>query len=180
MLDLLELIPDVDYSVVEDTVGFYGPCIKLLVAPSYEQKKLAVSTDGDAIQYIQNPEEELQMLAIREQVAYILLVDQPAYNVVDHIVKSNPRDIEHIRHPHVDHQRYVLDTIPDDGLEYIKEVDETLAFEFITKNPDKIGMLNNQTEDCCWAALNADGSLIRDIRDPDTSMRAYATLVSGV
>lgn len=179
LLELLELIPTIDKTVVETTIHHYGCCIKLIGNPTYEQKKIAVNTDGDAIQYIKNPEEELQLLAIRDQVAYIILVDNPAYAVVEHIVKNNPTNISYIKHPHIDHQRYVLDAIPEDGLLYIENIDEDLAFEFITNNPDKIGMLHNQTEECCWAALHIDGSLIKHIRNPDQSMKSYAVLVSN-
>lgn len=178
LMDLVSMINDVDFSILEETVGIYGHCIKLIDKPTYAHQLLAVSTDGDAIQHIPNPDNKLQMMAINAHNDNLGHIQSPDYDVVEYVIKNNPRMIEHVRSPHIDHQKYVLETIPEDGLHYLTEVDPDLALSFITENPEKIEQMANPTEECCWAALMLNSSLIKAIKNPTPEMESYAKLVS--
>src|SRR3546814_1410211 len=59
---------------------------------------------------------------------------------------------------------------PDDGIQYLQEIDEDIAIRHIQQNPEQIELMVNQTEECCWAALNEDGRLIKKIRNPTPAM----------
>ncbi len=176
--ELLEMISNIDPMVLDGAINVNGNCIGLIANPTADQKVRAVTRDGDAIKHIQDPDHALQVLAIRHDPKNVSLIADPTYEVVDLLLAKNPRTIEFVQAPHRDHQERVLKMLPDDGLHYLKQVDEDIALRYITDNPEKIQMLQNQTEECCWAALTANGKYIKDIRNPTPEMESYAKLVS--
>lgn len=178
IFELVEMINNIDPAVLDATLDINGNCINLIDNPKPDQLRRAVQCDGDAIKHIENPSHDLQVLAIDQDPKNIFYVNEPTYEVVDLLISRNPRSIEFIRDPHRDHQEKVLKILPDDGLHYLQNVDEDIALKYITENPEKIQLLRNQTEECCWAALTANGSYINYIRNPTPEMESYAKLVS--
>lgn len=178
IFDLLSMFTDVDPIVLDATLDVNGNCINLIKDPTDDQKFRAVTRDGDAIKHIEDPEHSLQVIAVQHDPKNVSLIDDPTYEVVDVLVTTNPRSIEFVKRPHRDHQEMVLRKLPDDGLHYLQHVDEDIALKYISENPEKIQLLQNQTEECCWAALTADGSYIKHIRNPTLEMESYAKLVS--
>ena len=178
MFDLVAMIEGIDQKVLDTTLDINGNCINLIIDPTYTQQVRAVKRDGDAIKHIENPDHALQVLAIGHDHKNAQYIDEPTYEMVSLMINSNPYSIEWVKHPHRDHQEIVLKQRPDDGIHYLKEIDEDVALRHITDNPDQIELMENQTEECCWAALYADGTLIKKIRNPSPEMVSYATLVS--
>lgn len=178
IFELLEMMPSLDPDVLDATIDVNGHCIGLIANPTDDQLRRAITRDGDAIKHITDPDHSLQVLAIDQNPKFVMYIDEPTYEVVDLIVSRNPRSIEFVKSPHRDHQERVLKVLPDDGLHYLQHVDEDIALRYITENPEKIELLQNQTEECCWAALTTDGKYIRHIRNPTPEMESYAKLVS--
>lgn len=178
IFELMEMITDIDPSVLDATIDVNGHCIGLIKNPTTDQLHRAVKRDGDAIKHIADPDHSLQVLAVDQNPKWIMYVEEPTYEVVDLLITRNPRSIEFVQKPHRDHQEKVLKVLPDDGLHYLQQVDEDIALKYITENPEKIELLQNQTEECCWAALTADGKYIKYIRNPTPEMESYAKLVS--
>lgn len=178
LFDLVAMIEGIDQNVLDTTLDINGNCINLIENPSYTQLTRAVKRDGDAIKHIQDPDHALQVLAIMHDHKNAQFIEAPTYEVVSVMINSNPYSIEWIKHPHRDHQEIVLKEKPDDGIHYLNEIDEDIALRHITENPDQIELLVNQTEECCWAALTVDGTLIKKIRNPTPEMVSYAKLVS--
>lgn len=178
IFELLEMIANPDPDVLDSTIDVNGHCIGLIQNPSVEQLRRAVMRDGDAIKHIDDPDHSLQVLAIDQDPKNIVYVKEPTYEAVDLLIARNPRSVEFVKNPHRDHQEKILKVLPDDGLHYLQNVDEDIALKYITENPEKIELLQNQTEECCWAALTVDGKYIKYIRNPTTEMESYAKLVS--
>lgn len=178
IFDLVDMIPDIDQKVLDSTLDINGNCLKMITEPTYEQMTRAVTRDGTAIEYVKDPDHALQVLAIQDAEANAGLISNPTYEMVSMLIAKNPYAIEWIKHPHRDHQEYVLKERPDDGIHYLQEIDEDIAIRHIQANPEQIELMVHQTEECCWAALNEDGSLIKKIRNPTPEMVSYAKLVS--
>lgn len=178
LFELVEMIAGLDRALLDETIDYNGNCIKLIDNPTMDQLERAVTRDGDAIKHIEDPDENLQALAVEADPANLKYIADPDYFVALNALKNNPRSIEFIAKPHKDHQEYVLKELPDDGLHYIQEVDEDIALNHIKEYPEQIELLNNQFEEACWLALNANGELIKKIRNPTPEMVSYARLVS--
>lgn len=178
IFDLVSMIDGISAKVLDKTVDINGHCIKLIEKPTDKQLTRAVKRDGDAIKHIPNPAVTLQKIAVAQDHKNIKHIANPDYGVVDTLIGANPYAIEFVAHPHRDHQLKVLNTIPDDGIHYLQEVDDDIALQHITNRPEQIELLVNQTEECCWAALTADGKYISYIRNPTPEMESYAKLVS--
>lgn len=178
MFDLVEMIQDIDVNVLNSTIDINGNCIKLIQDPTYGQKTRAVKRDGDAIKHIKDPDHALQVLACSGNASNLQFIEAPTYELVGTLIAANPYSIEWVKHPHRDHQEIVLKERPDDGIHYLNEIDEDIAIRHIQQNPEQIELMVNQTEECCWAALNEDGRLIKKIRNPTPEMVSYAKLVS--
>lgn len=178
IFELVEMISDIDQKVLDSAISINGNCISLIENPSYAQQHRAVTRDGDAIKHIQNPDHVLQVIAIGHDHKNAQFINEPTYEMVAMMIKENPCSIEWVKHPHRDHQEFILKERPDDGIHYLNEIDEDIALRHITEYPDQIELMVNQTEECCWAALYADGTLIKKIRNPSPEMVSYAKLVS--
>lgn len=178
IFELVDMIPDIDQEVLDSTLDINGNCLKMIKAATYEQMTRAVKRDGTAIEFIEDPDHALQVIAVKDAEANAGLIKNPTYELVAMMITANPYAIEWIKHPHRDHQEYVLKERPDDGIHYLQEIDEDIAIRHIQQNPEQIELMVNQTEECCWAALNEDGRLIKKIRNPTPEMVSYATLVS--
>lgn len=178
IFELVDMIPDIDQEVLDSTLDINGNCLKMIKDATYEQMTRAVARDGSAIEFVEDPDHTLQVLAIQDAEANAGLIQNPTYELVAMMIAKNPYSIEWIKHPHRDHQEYVLKERPDDGIHYLQEIDEDIAIRHIQSNPEQIELMVHQTEECCWAALNEDGRLIKKIRNPTPEMVSYAKLVS--
>lgn len=178
IFELVEMIQNIDPSILDKTIDINGNCIKLIEDPTYQQQVRAVDRDGDAIRFIDAPDQALQLLAVGHGPEFIKHITDPEYDVVSQVILRNPRAIEHVKNPHVDHQERVLKECPDDGLVYINNIDHDLALKHIKDNPEQIELLQDQFEEACWVALNENGNLLKSIRNPTPEMISYARLVS--
>lgn len=178
IFELVNMIQNINEEVLDATIDVNGNCIKLIEKPTVAQLTRAVKRDGDAIKHIPDPDHALQVIAVQHDHKNAQFIEHPTYELVSTMLSANPRSVEWIKHPHRDHQEYVLQRLPDDGIHYLNEIDDDIALKHITENPAQIELMVNQTEECCWAALTADGSYINMIRNPTPEMESYAKLVS--
>ena len=97
-----------------------------------EEQKRKLQNDGNNIQYINNPSEELQLIAVKENGCAIKYIDNPSEKVQLEAISSHPSSIYYINNPCEDAQILAVGQDPNVIID-IKNPTEIVLQEAIKK-----------------------------------------------
>ena len=115
--------------------------------------------DGFSIQYIHNPDKDVQLEAVKQDGFNIQFIHNPDKDVQLAAVKRDGYSIKHIRNPGKDVQ---LEAIKQSGysIRYIHNPDKDVQLEAVKQNGFNIQNIRNPDKDVQLAAVKQDGSSI--------------------
>ena len=120
---------------------------------SKEVQLMAIKYDADWIHWIKNPDEDVQMAAVRKKIWAIDSIVDPTLKVITYVLKSG-------------------------GIKYLEdmnEISDEIQLIACKANHNAIEYIKNQTEEAQWVVLKKDTSKIRYFDpDPTIKMMEYA------
>jgi Fe2+ or Zn2+ uptake regulation protein len=155
-----------------------GYAIQYINNPTEEVQKIAVQHYGNAIQYINNPTEEVQRLAVQQNGYAIYYIENPTEEVQRLAVQQNGTAIEYIKNPSEEIQKIA---VQQNGREirYIKNPSEEIQKIAVQQNGREIRYIKNPSEKVRRLAVKENGSAIRYIKDPSETVKRLAVQQTG-
>lgn len=156
--------------IVITIFGFVGCAKKALTHEEYkkvlqqefktmsQQEQIeAIKKDGSKIMAVENPNEDLQLLAVRKNG-----------------VIANYSNISYIRNPT---ENVKLEVIRQsfNGIQYIKNPNETLQLEAVKQNGEAIQYIKNPSEAVKLEAVKQNGNVIKYILYPSKNIKNIAS-----
>ena len=138
--------------------------IKDIDNPSEELQLIAVKLNGNTIQYINNPSEEIQLIAVRQDGWAIQYINNPSEELQLIAVKQNGWVIQYINNPSEELQ---LEAAKQNGLviQYIDNPSEEVQIAAVKQNGNAIQYIDNPSEEVQLVAVRQDEYVIRYIID---------------
>ena len=123
------------------------------------------------IKFIDNPSEELQLMAVGKDTHLIQYIDNQSEEVQLRAVEKDPRSIEYIKNPSEEVQ---LRAVEKDiySIEYIKNPSEEIQLKIIDVNPSLIQFINNPSEEVQLKVVDIDGLFVQ-IKNPTDKVKNY-------
>ena len=153
--------------------------IQFLENPSEELKQLAVSKNGDLISYIKNPSEEIQIIAVKQDAYHIIDIKSPSELVQLAAVEQNPTVINHIENPTekakilaVSLSPYLFIKMENPSLEVLKTAIKTNGYY--------IKDIENPSEELKRLAVEQDFHNIEYIKNPSEELKKIAIKQNGI
>ena len=170
--------PDVSERVQLVAVTQEGYAIRYIENPSERVQLAAVTQDGNAIRYIENPSERVQLVAVTENGTAIQYIKNPSERVQLVAVTENGGAIEYIKNPT---ERVQLAAVTQNGwaIRYIENPSERVQLAAVTQNGNAIEYIKNPSERVQLAAVTQDGYAIRYIENPSERVQLAAVTQDG-
>jgi hypothetical protein len=158
--------------------------IKWISNPSEQECLKAIYENPNYIEFIEDPNEEIQLAAIMQpnvNIASIFnKIADPFPSIWIVAIKNDPDRILSMDRPHEMFQIAALEVKP--GLiskmltngTWSKKASR-VAFEL---DPNMFPYLENPSEEECWKALQTNPAFITRIKNPSEEMQSYAVIVS--
>jgi hypothetical protein len=145
--------------------------------PMYFQKFM-VSYDGTAIRFIENPSEEIQLAAIKENGLAIRYIQNPSEEVQLVAVKKYGTTIQYIQNPSEEVQ---LAAVKQDGyaIQFIENPSEKVQLAAVKNYGRAIRFIENPSEEIQLAAIKENGLAIRYIQNPSEEVQLVAVKKYG-
>lgn len=156
--------------------------IKWIQNPTEEECLKAVYANPNYIEYIEEPNENVQVAAIKNKLArpgaIFKLIKNPVQAVWVELVRERPSSILEMRNPNEGLQMAAIETkidlILDNRINWAHSV-RRYAFE---QDPNYFPALVDPSEDDCWIGLRANSNFITLIKDPTPEMLAFSIIVA--
>lgn len=131
-----------------------------------EEQIEAVQSHSSAIKFINNPSEEIQLIAVQDgdSFAYVF-IDNPTENVKLSTVQENPDMLEYIHDPSEEVQLTAIRHDPY-TIRYIENPSETIQIAALKINDAVIRWIDNPTEKVQILAIRADEFNVQYIKNP--------------
>jgi hypothetical protein len=126
--------------------------IKSIENPSEEVQLIAVQQDGDTIQYIENPSEEVQLSAVRQKGSSIRYIKNPSEEVQLAAIEQNYVGFRYIENPS---EEAMLKVVQINGF-YIKYcIDPSIAVQLaaVQNTASAITLIENPSKEVQIAAI---------------------------
>jgi hypothetical protein len=167
-----------DVNFQSDAIKKYNYGFKHIDNPSEELKILAVGQNGSVIQFIKNPSEAVQLAAVKQNGNAIKYIKNPSEAVQLEAVKENGNVIEFIKNPPEDVQLYAVNK---DGFNiyYIKKPSEAVQLAAVKQNGGAIEMIADllPSEAVQLAAVRQNGrAAIHWIKNPSEVVQLAAVM----
>ena len=142
-------------------------------------KWVAIKSDGEAIKYIENPSEKMQLEAIKHTDGLYSLyktiegIKNPTEKVQWEAIKFDPSCIEYIKNPS---EKMQLEVVKQNGenIRYIKNPSEELQMMAIKDDGSNITYIKNPTEKVIFESLKEDTKNIQYIDNPSEKVKKIA------
>jgi hypothetical protein len=165
----------------QEYTGIIGQSI-MWAAITYEEED-ADADDNDtygyeALQYIKNPNEALQLAAIKENADVIKYIENPSEAVQLAAIKENADVIKYIENPSEAVQLAAVeqDTV---ALQYIKNPSEAVQWAAVKQNGRAIEYIKNPSEEMQLVAVKQNGRAIEYIKKPSEAVQLAAVNQKG-
>lgn len=132
----------------------------------------AIKVDCNYIDYLNDPFEEIVMIAIQSNPHYLLQIENPTDEMKWLALKKDPRIIEHISNPDPEMIEYALKTNPVVAI-YLDNMPSDAIVKAVRCDHKAIQSVE-QTEELCWEAIRAHPEAIAHISQPTIEMCMYA------
>ena len=128
----------------------------------------AVEYDPWALEYIDNPSEEVQVQALKKNSNVFKLIDNPSEEVQKVAVQSNAYNIVNIENPSEEIQKLAVSN-RGYAIKFIKNPSEELQIEAVRRSPSAIRHIKNPSEKVQIEAVRCDTNcwgVLGDIENP--------------
>ena len=146
--------------------------------PNEEVQLEAVKKYEDAIRFIPNPSEEVQLEAVKKNGLVIRYIKNPSEEVQLEAVKKNGFAIDYIKNPS---EEVKLEAVKQNGLAigYIPNPSEELKLEAVKRDGFAIRHIQNPSEEVQLEAVKKNAYAIRDIPNPSEEVQLEAVKENG-
>ncbi len=125
----LEYIKIKTPKVIEEAVRTKGWAIQFIENPSEELQIIAVSRDYDAIKYIEDPSEKVQLKAIQTYYAAIKFINKPTLKAKIEAVKSNGEAINYMNNYDLDEIKLFIEA----NINVVKYIYESIDVDLVVE-----------------------------------------------
>jgi hypothetical protein len=139
----------------------------------------AVKQDGNAIQFITNPSEAVQLAAVNRSGLAIYYIKNPSEAVQLAAVNRSGDAIYYIKNPSEAVQLAAVNK-NGDAIRIIKKPSEAVQLAAVKQDGYAIQYIKNPSEAVQLAAVNYDGYAIQYIKNPSEAVQLAAVNQSGV
>ena len=125
----LEYIKIKTPKVIEEAVRTKGWAIQFIENPSEELQIIAVSRDYDSIKYIEDPSEKVQLKAIQTYYAAIKFINKPTLKAKIEAVKSNGEAINYMNNYDLDEIKLFIEA----NINVVKYIYESIDVDLVVE-----------------------------------------------
>ena len=125
----LEYIKIKTPKVIEAAVRTKGWAIQFIEKPSEELQIIAVSRDYDAIKYIKDPSEKVQLKAIQTYYAAIKFINKPTLKAKIEAIKSNGEAINYMNNYDLDEIKLCIEA----NINVVKYIYESIDVDLVVE-----------------------------------------------
>ena len=147
--------------------------IQYMKNPNIEVQIAAVRDIGYSIQYIKNPSEEVQLAAVKQNPHSIQYIKNPSEEVQLAAVRDIGYSIQYIKNPSEEVKLAAVQQNPY-SFQYIKNPSEELQLAAIQQNSYSIEYIKNPNERIQMAAVQKNGNVIQYIKNPSERVQMAA------
>jgi hypothetical protein len=154
-----------------DTYGYEA--LQYIKNPSEAVQLAAVKQNGRAIQWINDPSEAVQLAAVKQYGRAIHYINDPSEAVQWAAVKSNGEAIQYIKNPSEEMQWAAVN---QNGwaIQFINNPSEEMQWAAVKKNGGAIRYIKNPSEEMQWAAVKSNSRAIEFIKNPSEAVQLAA------
>ena len=143
--------------------------------PSKALQRRKVKQDPDNIGLIFEPEEDIQLLAIREDAKTLLMIKKPTEKAKKVAIKLSPYLITRMTEDQVnDELKMLAIKCSASVFQYIKNPTEQMNLQAVQIDGELIRFIKDPSEKVKLAAVTQDGDALRYIKDPTEQMKLIA------
>ncbi len=158
----LENINDFTYKEQCEILKLRGNSIQYIKNPSEEQQILAITQNGYAIKYIPNPAYKIQQIAFSHQATAVQFVANPASDLLETAFMKDPNVLQFIKNPTYE-QKLSAVTRKGGTIQYIKDPSAELINIAITQNPISISYLTKPSNNIILSAIRRNPRSVKVI-----------------
>ena len=140
--------------------------------PTEEMQLLAVQLNGQALQYITNPSPAVQEAAIANTARAIQFIDNPSEDIKLQAVRAGWNNLSYLENP----SQELIDAALDQSgwaIKYIKDAGHDLQLRAVNKNYDAVKYIKDPAEDVQLAAVRGNYEALRYIEIRRTKQRTW-------
>lgn len=158
--------------MILETIGKDYHLFKYIQEPTEEIILLALQLNGILIKYVKHPTDEMKLLAIQNNAFSIKYIKNPTDEMKLEAIYQDCSSIHHIENL-TDEMK--IKTIQRDGMmiKYIKNLTNEMKMEAIKQNPFSIQYIENSTDEMKWLAIKSNINVSNYINEMSNKMKKY-------
>ena len=141
--------------------------------PTEEMQLLAVQLNGQALQYITNTSPAVQEAAIANTARAIQFIENPSEDIKLQAVRAGWNNLSYLDNP----SQELIDAALDQSgwaIKYIKDADHDLQLRAVNKNYDAVKYIKDPAPDVQLAAVRGNYEALRYIENPTDEAKDLA------
>ena len=155
-------ISNMSYPEQCELLHIKGNAIQYLQNPTTEQQIIAVRQNGYAIRHIKNPSYEVQETAFLTSPTSVQFVDEPYKDLVEKAFEKDPNVLPFIKSPTYAQKKNAVSR-KGATIQYIKNPTAELIDIAIAQNPRAVGHIDNPNNEVLLRAIRHNPSSVKNI-----------------